>query len=710
MSFLTPLYALGFLAVAAPIVFHLIRRMPRGEVPFSSLMFLTPSPPRLTRRSKLDQWLLLLLRATALILLALAFMRPFLRQEALADLSDAGGRRIAVLIDTSASMRRADLWPRARQAALDAIDGCKPADRLAVFAFDASAHRLLGFEESDTLDPPRRQAVATARLQALEPSWRSTDLGRALLDALAELEDAAERSKQESGDPGRIVLVTDLQQGSRFESLGEREWPRDVELDVKTISQSGSNAGLHSLLEGRDAEPGGPDQPVGVRVSNDSSSHRESFELLWLDSQGGEDGKPIPVYVPPGESRVARVPRLKGLSEYRGLRLKGDTDAFDNTLYLAAEPRRQATVLFVGADGPDDPAGMLYFLNRIFPETPGRIVRVRAVAPTTDLVFDPGESVPLVVLAAETKPDNLERLRKFMDAGGTVLHVLTVPQSARVLAALTGATAAAADFVETAPNRGALLTDIAFDHRFFAPLAAPQYSDFTKIRFWKYRRLNSALLGEARTLARFDTGDPAVVEKSFGKGRLVVLASGWAPADSQIARSSKFFPLMSALIESPDAAQMNAPNRLVGDRVLLPQRARDAAKRLTVAKPDGSNTELAAASASFDGTDQPGIYKVLGDTGGAPAFAFAVNLDPLESKTSPLSLETLEQFGCRLANQKARDIDHEQLRQMQSAELEGRQKLWRFLVLGAIGILLFETWLAGRSRRTRTTTLEVMSI
>src|SRR5207253_1730444 len=157
--------------------------------------------------------------------------------------------------------------------------------------------------------------------------------------------------------------------------------------------------------------------------------------------------------------------------------------------------------------------------------------------------LEPGESVPLVVLAAETKPDNRGRLRKFMDGGGTVLHVLTAPRSAATLAALTGATAAAADFAEVAPNRGALLTDIAFDHRLFAPLAAPQYSDFTKIRFWKYRRLNLSLLGEARTLARFDTGDPAVIEKSFGKGRLVVLASGWAPADSQIARSSKFFPL-----------------------------------------------------------------------------------------------------------------------------------------------------------------------
>ena len=78
MSFLTPLYVLGLAAVIAPLVFHLIRRSPRGEVPFSSLMFLTPTPPRLTRRSRLDNLLLLLLRAAALCVLAFAFARPFL--------------------------------------------------------------------------------------------------------------------------------------------------------------------------------------------------------------------------------------------------------------------------------------------------------------------------------------------------------------------------------------------------------------------------------------------------------------------------------------------------------------------------------------------------------------------------------------------------------------------------------------------------------
>ena len=50
MSFLAPLFMLGALAVAAPVLFHLIRRSPQGRMPFSSLMFLSPSPPR-ERRS-----------------------------------------------------------------------------------------------------------------------------------------------------------------------------------------------------------------------------------------------------------------------------------------------------------------------------------------------------------------------------------------------------------------------------------------------------------------------------------------------------------------------------------------------------------------------------------------------------------------------------------------------------------------------------------
>ena len=76
MTFLAPLFLLGALAVALPILFHLIRRTPTVQRRFSSLMFLSPSPPQLSRRSRLDKILLLLLRCLIIGLIAFAFARP----------------------------------------------------------------------------------------------------------------------------------------------------------------------------------------------------------------------------------------------------------------------------------------------------------------------------------------------------------------------------------------------------------------------------------------------------------------------------------------------------------------------------------------------------------------------------------------------------------------------------------------------------------
>ena len=80
MSFLAPLFLFGALAIGLPVLFHLIRRTTRERTIFSSLMFLQPTPPRLTRRSRLEHILLLLLRCLVLCLLALGFARPFFKQ------------------------------------------------------------------------------------------------------------------------------------------------------------------------------------------------------------------------------------------------------------------------------------------------------------------------------------------------------------------------------------------------------------------------------------------------------------------------------------------------------------------------------------------------------------------------------------------------------------------------------------------------------
>src|SRR5438045_9337227 len=115
MSFLTPLFLLGGLAIAGPIIFHLVRRATREKTRFSSLMFLLPSPPRISKRHRLQHILLLILRCVALALLALGFARPFLREASLDDPTAAPPKRVVVLVDTSASMRRAGAGPAARR-------------------------------------------------------------------------------------------------------------------------------------------------------------------------------------------------------------------------------------------------------------------------------------------------------------------------------------------------------------------------------------------------------------------------------------------------------------------------------------------------------------------------------------------------------------------------------------------------------------------
>ena len=687
MSFLTPFYVLGTLAIAAPIVLHLIRRTPRGEVPFSSLMFLAPTPPRLTRRSRLDNILLLLLRAAALGLLALAFARPFLREAASLNLGDAERRRELVLIDTSASLRRGDLWPRAKALAEAAIAASRPADQLAVYAFDSTTRPLLTFAESLTLDPAKRLAIARSRLDGLSPTWASTNLGQGLVDAVAAIEDVADASEKAGRMPRRIVLVGDLQQGGRLDALGNFEWPSDVDLALKTVTDTAPNAGLQPVNESTEATAAELAKDLRVRVANDPGSRREGFQLVWVDAKGGEVGPPVDAYVPPGESRVVKVPRAPGLAT---LRLKGDVHGFDNTLYLATEVKGEATVLYVGNDAPDDAEGLLYYLARVFEDTPRRTVKVVSKKPTEPLTIDSPRSEPLVVLAGETGAENATRLRKHAEAGGTVLHVVTAPGPSPTLAAL--ADSPSTEALEAPPGRDAMLGEIAFDHPLFAPLAGAQFNDFTKIRFWKHRRIDSKSLGDARVLARFEGGDPAVVEKPVGLGRLVVLASGWNPVDSQLARSSKFVPLMAALLEGRTPPPVELASLTVGDRVPLP-----GTDKVAIRKPDGSTVTPEAGAGYFTGTDQPGVYTIDSPLGSRP---FAVNLDPLESKTTPLNVETLEQLGCRLASSPAREVlDREHLRQLQNAELEGRQKLWRALILAAIGILILETWLAGRLKR-----------
>ena len=304
MSFLTPLYVAGLLTVALPLIFHLIRRTPRGQREFSSLMFLAASPPRLSRRSRLDNLLLLALRALALILLALAFARPLLREAVHFAVDGQGSRQVAILLDTSASMQRGDLWSQAVAEVRQVLGQLDPADDVALITFDRQPAALADFTEQSGIRPPDKMATLQRRLNRLRPTWNHTDLGSALVAAADALELAG--SRQRTQPLRQVVLVSDMQRGAEIDALQAYPWPEDVKLAIHQVTaHQPTNASLTLLADRQDESP---DQLPRVRVTNAADSTTSQFQVRWAASgeEPGQDSA-MAVHVPPGHSRVLRM-------------------------------------------------------------------------------------------------------------------------------------------------------------------------------------------------------------------------------------------------------------------------------------------------------------------------------------------------------------------------------------------------------------------
>jgi len=100
LSFLSPLFLVGAAAAALPIVLHLLKRQPEARVKFAAVKLLKRAPVEHTQKRHLRQLILLALRISALLLLALAFARPFFATGA--ALGNSGVTVVA--LDTSLSV------------------------------------------------------------------------------------------------------------------------------------------------------------------------------------------------------------------------------------------------------------------------------------------------------------------------------------------------------------------------------------------------------------------------------------------------------------------------------------------------------------------------------------------------------------------------------------------------------------------------------
>ena len=570
-------------AAAVPVIFHLIRQPTRERTEFGSLMFLTPTPPRLDRRSRIGDWLLLILRCLALLAIVAAFIRPYWPDPAVAD--DVPERTI-VLLDTSASMARGDLLERAAASVSDLPDG--PA---ALWTFDRSVREVV------PPDAPRSALLrAVDEVAGAGASSAVTELDTAIMQAADRLRD---------DDGGLIVVLSDFQQGASIDRLQAFDWPAGVRVELRPLGIDAGNATLTLLPDSPDAAG-----QVRLRITNHDAGGR-----FTLDGFGGS----MAVEVPPGESHIVS---LDEPTEPAKVTLAGDEATFDNTAFIAPSQARTVRIRNSTKVGSSrDDANAVYYLRRA----------IEASGIETVVLPPVGRPTELALVAQPLNDVELSTVNRSLKQGGTAIVLLQSPDDAAALADLVGPTE---PFEGPAPD-DRLIARLDFTSDLLAPFRGPGYNDFSDVRFFRAIPVQPSPESDADIVAWFDDGLPAIWIVDRWAGRVVVFTSGWTPEWSQLALASKFVPLVMAML--PPAAASGRVQVEVGERVQVAT----AGSEVTVQPPEGD--AVMVEDGWFDQADRSGFYTVTSP--GGDAWTFGVNIASREGRTLPLDPQRWVELG-----------------------------------------------------------------
>jgi hypothetical protein len=508
MGVLFPVFLFGAAAITLPIVLHLLRRDVAPERPFTAVRLLRRSPIERSRRRRLRDLLLLAARVAALLLLAIAFARPYLLD------AQAGTGTVIVAIDRSFSMAAPGVFDRARAAAREAIDGASGGQRIALVAFDDRAQLVTG---------PGSSGEARAALDDLTPGSGGTRYGPVFARA-AEL--AAD-------GPSRLVLISDLQRAG-FEGR-EPALPEGVALDLRAVQGPETNLSVD--------EVGVRDGRAYAVVRNEGSAARRTTARLLLD---GREVVSSPIDVGAGAS--IDVPFTIEVPDSATLSVSSDDPRgypADNARFAAPGSSRIGVLLVTG--GPASGAG--FYLSRALnaqgdEDAPEFDVHTTTGPALSSMSAADLERDSVVVLLSTQGIDRRARdaLGRVLAAGGGVFVAAGPNVDSSVLSAALGWTPPLAARERADP--GALApTDLR--HPIFRPFG-PASADLGQVSF--ARAWDIADASSWRSVAEYTDGPPALLERRADAGRVMLFTSDLDRRWNDIPLHAAFVPFVQEMV------------------------------------------------------------------------------------------------------------------------------------------------------------------
>jgi hypothetical protein len=575
-------------------------------------------------------------------------------------------------------MGHKDVWKAAVDSAEAIVRTITANDRVAVLLFDEEVE----IAQSFTSD----QAAARAAISAAKPGQRGTRYAAALR-AARQILIAAPAADHE------VLVVTDVQR-SGVAGLAGLDLPTGMTIRAVSVAATNrANSAIAGVDVRRIATPERTTIAAQARiVSRELPAPRNVKATLLLNGRpSGTRDVTLPAT---GDVTVAfdAIPLPAG-------RVTGtvsiDADALpvDDTFNFTLTEEDQLTVLLVV---PDDAAGdeTLFFERAaVIGKTPS--VRVERRRPGT-IDLKALEKTALVVFW-DTPPIG-KPIENWVRAGGGVVLVAGPRLTARagssplIPATINGTT-------DRTSDHGGTLGEVITDNPLFTPFRDAKAS-LGVARFRAYPRLQAG--AGTDVVARFDDGLPAIVERREGAGRVVMLAVPLDNRNGDLPLQPTFLPLVKRLILHTSGNESSPLWRLTGES-WNPQAV---VRTPVVSTPSGEIVRPAADSAGAAvALTEAGVYSLYeGRVGGEPVAVVAVNPPPGESDLTPVDPRELL-LGVRISSDVA-DAAHVRAA---PKELEGRQGLWRIVILLAALVLVAETLLATLGRRGVAGRLSVVS-
>lgn len=691
------MYLAALAAAAVPLVIHLLNRRQQRRLRFPAVRFVLVSQRRVARSYHLRYWLLLAIRTLAVVFLALLMAHPLWETGVGLAVRGAPASTV-VVVDNSLSMQvREDGAPfaEAKRAAARILDAMDEGDRAALVPTNP-----VGRGEARFRDP---QETAIEDLDPLAGAAGAADVAGALRTAYGLL--------RQAGGQKALWVVTDLGAPDwdrlSLSAVGEYDPTVPVKIVTAGSAETPPNATIKGVESRADHVAPGLDLELAATLVNytDEAIPDVAARLTIDDRVRAEKRVTLPA---DAESTVEFRFQLDRPGSHSGyVSLHGGGFAGNRRHYFAIHARDRLHVLLVDGDPQRSlAASETFFLSRAL--NPAGDLASSALLPEVVLPGALGQVNPEgyqgIILAnvATVPPALAARLTAFVERGGGLLlalgdRVVAEDYNRTLWRSATPLLPGPLGERKRAPlDRRVTVGEVDAEHPALGAFGHERLLD--SLRSARVSSWFEAAPAGGRTLVRLSNGQPLLVEKELGRGRVLLLTSSADGDWNDLPLKTGYVPLVRSLVTHATGGSRGSVDTgtTAGTAKRWTADPAHAGAQLQVVDPGGTERRVALeardgeASAAFDGNHFAGIYRVVSPRAD-------LDLPGIYAVNPPAGESFLERMGADELERKLGPVDHEVLSAGALSGGGSRTDLALALAVTTLVTLLFESWLGQRS-------------